>query len=464
MSFIKDDLECFHPDDLEEMDIQHSHAMLSLRAKQFYTRTGRPIPSNNSNTIVGQAYQGQASQGNTRPTQTATCAAVGITEFDWRFQYEDLPANNQALMADTTEIPPQVYEHLCSQACIDKVLGYRKHNQNLIDQNEEFHQMKFEFKKIDDLLVKLKATRAKLVEQKVHVDNLGFQAEKPYNAVPPHADYVAIHEPNFILSNLEHANRNLDPSKEEPFIFQPASTAVQATPKHKPIYRRTPTEKPTFNRKVKKEKHVSVEPSAASKYVANHVKLKKPRTKPSTATKFASDHVKPSAATKFAVDQPKSSAAKFATAQAKPLTTKATFAADRIKSSGKPPQQWKAKSTVPQSIIIGSDSKGGSVTGQGTMSNERMSIKRVNFVKELDFNLMSVSQICNQKHWMRFTDKECFVLSLGLSKPHPEKILLIAQRKDNLYELDVNEVTSSGSVSWFCPWHQLMNQLSGTED
>ncbi|KAI3819430.1 hypothetical protein L1987_13265 [Smallanthus sonchifolius] len=53
MSFIKEDLECFHPDDLEEMDIHHSYAMLSIRAKKFYSRTERPIPSNNSNTRVG---------------------------------------------------------------------------------------------------------------------------------------------------------------------------------------------------------------------------------------------------------------------------------------------------------------------------------------------------------------------------------------------------------------------------
>ncbi|KAI3744758.1 hypothetical protein L1987_57849 [Smallanthus sonchifolius] len=120
-------------------------------------------------------------------------------------------------------------------------------------------------------------------------------------------------------------------------------------------------------------------------------------------------------------------------------------------------------------VAFGSNSKGGSIIGQGTVSNERMSIERVNYVKELKFNLMSVSQICDQKHWMLFINEECFVLSSGLSKTPPEKILLTAQRKENLYVLDMNKVTPSGSVSCFLSkesvneaalWHRRLSHVN----
>ncbi|KAI3797394.1 hypothetical protein L1987_32650 [Smallanthus sonchifolius] len=120
-------------------------------------------------------------------------------------------------------------------------------------------------------------------------------------------------------------------------------------------------------------------------------------------------------------------------------------------------------------VAFGSNSKGGSITGQGTVSNERMSIERVNYVKELKFNLMSVSQICDQKHWMLSTNEECFVVSPGLSKPPPEKILLTAQRKDNLYVLDMNKITPFGSVSCFLSkasvdesslWHRRLSHVN----
>ncbi|KAI3819607.1 hypothetical protein L1987_13448 [Smallanthus sonchifolius] len=247
--------------------------------------------SSSTSPALHSDHSGPSSSDYYPPAQTAACANVGTTDFDWSFQPEDLSTNNQALMADTSEVssltsdtsevPPKVYENLCTQECIDKVLGYRKHNQKLIDQNEEFYQMKSEFKKvensykekndclkkeisslkheqtnletqIDDILVKLKAARAELADQKVHVEKYEFASKKlqrlldiqihenvktglgyhtdQYKTVTPPADYVAIHDPSFNLANLDMANRNLDPTfKEIPVQECTTSSETEST-------------------------------------------------------------------------------------------------------------------------------------------------------------------------------------------------------------------------------------------
>ena len=53
MSFVVDDLKNFHPDDLEEMDILHQIALLSVRTTNFYKRTGRRYPGMSGKTKIG---------------------------------------------------------------------------------------------------------------------------------------------------------------------------------------------------------------------------------------------------------------------------------------------------------------------------------------------------------------------------------------------------------------------------
>ena len=53
MCFILDDLHHISSDDLEEMDILHQLALLSIRTNKFYKRSGRKFPGLNSQTKVG---------------------------------------------------------------------------------------------------------------------------------------------------------------------------------------------------------------------------------------------------------------------------------------------------------------------------------------------------------------------------------------------------------------------------
>ncbi|GJW10595.1 ribonuclease H-like domain-containing protein [Tanacetum coccineum] len=54
----------------------------------------------------------------------------------------------------------------------------------------------------------------------------------------------------------------------------------------------------------------------------------------------------------------------------------------------------------------------GKITGKGTIRTSKLNFENVYYVEELqNFNLFSVSQICDTKNKVLFTDKECLVLS-----------------------------------------------------
>ncbi|GJZ23092.1 hypothetical protein Tco_0560551 [Tanacetum coccineum] len=62
-------------------------------------------------------------------------------------------------------------------------------------------------------------------------------------------------------------------------------------------------------------------------------------------------------------------------------------------------------------VAFGGDPKGGKITGKGKINIGKLDFEDVYFVKELKFNLFSVSQMCNKKNIVLFTDIECVVLS-----------------------------------------------------
>ncbi|GJV00480.1 ribonuclease H-like domain-containing protein [Tanacetum coccineum] len=55
--------------------------------------------------------------------------------------------------------------------------------------------------------------------------------------------------------------------------------------------------------------------------------------------------------------------------------------------------------------------KGGKITDKGTLKTGKLNFEDVYFVKELQFNLFSVSQMCDKKNSVLFTDTGCFILS-----------------------------------------------------
>ncbi|GJR46784.1 ribonuclease H-like domain-containing protein [Tanacetum coccineum] len=77
------------------------------------------------------------------------------------------------------------------------------------------------------------------------------------------------------------------------------------------------------------------------------------------------------------------------------------------------------------------DPKGGKITGKGKIRTANLDFDNVYFVDELKFNLFSVSQMCDKKNSVLFTDTECLIFSPSFKLLDESKIVLRAPRKDD---------------------------------
>nr|GEV09874.1 hypothetical protein [Tanacetum cinerariifolium] len=83
-------------------------------------------------------------------------------------------------------------------------------------------------------------------------------------------------------------------------------------------------------------------------------------------------------------------------------------------------------------VAFWAGAKGGKITGKGTIRIGKIDFEGVYFVKELQFNLFSVSQMCDKKNSVPFTETECFVLSPNFKLADESDVLLKVPRKNNM--------------------------------
>ncbi|GKB71859.1 hypothetical protein Tco_0933271 [Tanacetum coccineum] len=75
--------------------------------------------------------------------------------------------------------------------------------------------------------------------------------------------------------------------------------------------------------------------------------------------------------------------------------------------------------------------KGGKITGKGTLKTGKIDFEDVYFVKELQFNLFSISQMCDKKN----------------SVDNESKVLLKVPRKNNMYSVDMKNIFPKESLT-----------------
>ncbi|GJV16834.1 putative ribonuclease H-like domain-containing protein [Tanacetum coccineum] len=98
-------------------------------------------------------------------------------------------------------------------------------------------------------------------------------------------------------------------------------------------------------------------------------------------------------------------------------------------------------------VAFGGSPKGGKITGKGKIRTGKLDFEDVYFVKELKFNLFSISQMCDKKNSVLFTMTECLVLSPDFKLLDESQFLLRVPRQNNMYNFDLKNVVPKGGLT-----------------
>nr|GEV76062.1 putative ribonuclease H-like domain-containing protein [Tanacetum cinerariifolium] len=112
---------------------------------------------------------------------------------------------------------------------------------------------------------------------------------------------------------------------------------------------------------------------------------------------------------------------------------------------------------------------GGKITGKGIIKTGKLEFENDYFVKELKYNLFSVSQIYDNKNSVLFNDSECIVLGKDFKLKDDINVLLRTPKQHNMYSIDLYNIVphknltclvTKASVDESMLWHRRLGHLN----
>ncbi|GJT70544.1 putative ribonuclease H-like domain-containing protein [Tanacetum coccineum] len=91
-------------------------------------------------------------------------------------------------------------------------------------------------------------------------------------------------------------------------------------------------------------------------------------------------------------------------------------------------------------VAFGGSARGGKIISKGKIKIGTLDFDDVYFCKELNYNLFSVSQMCDKKNNVLFIDTGCLVLSSNFKLPNESQVMLRVPRKNNIYSVDLKNI------------------------
>ncbi|GJW00034.1 ribonuclease H-like domain-containing protein [Tanacetum coccineum] len=422
-NLLQQDLEKIHEDDLEAIDLKWQLSLLSIREKRYYQRTGKKIFIN-ANDIgryvktkvecfnchkmrhfvrecrASRNKEGQfrnqdntRKQGNNEDTSSKAMLAIDGVGFDWSDMAEEQVQTNMALMVFSDF---EVYtDKTCSKTCLKNYETLKKQYDGLIVKLNQTEFTAATYKKglatVEEQLITYRKNEV-LFREEVAVLKREVACK----------DY----EINVLKSEFEKVKQEKEGIEFKIEKFDKASKDLD-----KLLGSQITDKKPEFK----------AYDSEVSEHESNVVCNKK-----SDESKESSDE---------SLGKPQQDDTGFVDSGcSRHMTGNIAYLSDFKEFDG-------------GYVTFGGGAHGGRISGKGTLKTDSLDFEDVYFVNELKFNLFSVSQMCDKKNYVLFTDTECLVLSPNFKLADENQILLKIPRKDNMYSFDMKNIVPKESLT-----------------
>ncbi|GJY25588.1 ribonuclease H-like domain-containing protein [Tanacetum coccineum] len=456
-----EDLQQIHPDDLEEMDLRWQMAMSTMRARRFLKNIDRKQTINGNESVgfdkskvecynchkkghftkecralKNQEYKNKESTRRIVPVETSTSTALvlcnGLGGYDWSDQAEEGP--NYALMAysfSSSDLEVSNNSN-CSKSCLKTI-------ETLESQYDQLHK---DFKK-SELMVLAYKFGLESVEEKHEV----YKANESiysldikivdnckkglgYNVVPP--TYTG----NFMPPTLDLSFAGLDEFVNKPVVEnrksdEEVSKVVRksndsliikdwVSGSEEENVSQTKTEKKIVKPSIDKIKFVKPnQQEKTARKTIKQVKKHRPKAVVNAARPKAvvnvvkGNNVNAVKASACWVWKPKTKVLDHGNPQIDLYDQGVIDSGCSRHMTGNMSNLTNYEEIDGGYVTFGGNPKGGKITGKGTIKTGNLDFENVYFVRELKFNLFSVSQMCDKNNSVLFNDTECIVLSLN---------------------------------------------------
>ncbi|GKB21998.1 putative ribonuclease H-like domain-containing protein [Tanacetum coccineum] len=439
------DLEQIHEDDLEAMDLKWQLSLLSVREKKYYQKTSKKIFIN-SNDIAGYDKSKEECYNCHKLGHFAReCRATRSKEDQFRNQDNTRKQGNKE---DTSKAMLSIDG---TQRGLDTVeaqlVTYRK-NEVLFSEEVAVLKRDVEFKQYE--INKLKAEFEKLKQAK---DAIDFKIEN-FDKASKDLDqllgsqitdkskkgfgYCAVPPPHPLIYNrpnkLDLSYSGLDEFKEPEFKgYGPENSKKESN-----IVKESDNSKENSDKSLVKELESqinTVRPRVVNTARSYRIPVNTVRPRVVNTARPNRTSVNAARANGFNAGNPQHDDTGFVDSGcSRHMTGNIAYLSDFKQFDG-------------GYVAFGGGAYGGKITGKGTLKTDKLDFEDVYFVNELKFNLFSVSQMCDKKNYVLFTNTECLVLSPNFKLPDENQILLKIPRRDNMYIFDMKNIVSKESLT-----------------